>query len=112
MWGIYPFWNGASQSLFGNIPLLLLTAVAAVSLWVNRRAWRRLALFWTLPLFSSLVCLISWGSWRFRIPADAGLIILAATLWVTWQRHARERLWARVRLAGETTPVRQHANST
>jgi 4-amino-4-deoxy-L-arabinose transferase-like glycosyltransferase len=112
MWGIYPFWNGAAQSLFGNIPLLLLTAVAAVSLWVNRRAWRRLALFWTLPLFSSLVCLISWGSWRFRVPADAGLIILAGTLWVTWKRPAREHLWARVRLAGETTPVRQHANST
>jgi 4-amino-4-deoxy-L-arabinose transferase-like glycosyltransferase len=112
MWGIYPFWNGASQSLFGNIPLLLLTAAAAVSLWVNRRAWRRLALFWTLPLFSSLVCLISWGSWRFRVPADAGLIILAATLWVTWERQAREFLWARVRLAGGTTPVQQPANST
>jgi 4-amino-4-deoxy-L-arabinose transferase-like glycosyltransferase len=97
MWGIYPFWNGASQSLLGNIPLLLLTAIASVSLWINRRAWRRLALFWTLPLFSSLVCLISWGSWRFRIPADAGLIILAATLWVTWQAAA---------------PARQHANST
>jgi 4-amino-4-deoxy-L-arabinose transferase-like glycosyltransferase len=109
MWGIYPFWNGASQSLFGNIPLLLLTGIATVSLWINRRAWRRLALFWTLPLFSSLVCLISWGSWRFRIPADAGLIVLAATLWVTWHAPLREHLRARTRAA---TPVRQHANST
>jgi 4-amino-4-deoxy-L-arabinose transferase-like glycosyltransferase len=112
MWGLYPFWNGVSQSLFGNIPLLLLTAFAAVSLWVNRRAWRRLAMFWTLPLFSSLVCLISWGSWRFRIPADAGLIILAATLWVTWQAPVREHLWARLRPVGAASPVRQPANST
>ena len=89
--------TGVQTCALPIFPLLLLTAVASVSLWVNRRAWRRLALFWTLPLFSSLVCLISWGSWRFRIPADAGLIILAATLWVTWQAAA---------------PPRQHANST
>ncbi len=88
MWGLYPFWNGLSQSLFGNLPLLALVGVAGVSLWVNRRAWRRLALFWTLPILSSGVALVSWGSWRFRMPADAGLIILAAMLWVAWQARA------------------------
>jgi 4-amino-4-deoxy-L-arabinose transferase-like glycosyltransferase len=89
MWGVYPFWNGLKQTLFGNLPLLLLTTAAAVSLWINRRAWRRLAMFWTLPILSSVVALISWGSWRFRMPADAGLIVLAALLWVTWRSTER-----------------------
>lgn len=80
MWGVYPFWNGAQQTLLGNIPLLLLIGAAAASLWLNRGNLPRLALFWTLPLFSSAVCLISWGSWRFRMPADVGLIVLAAML--------------------------------
>jgi 4-amino-4-deoxy-L-arabinose transferase-like glycosyltransferase len=84
MWGIYPFWNGASQSLFGNIPLLLLVALAGVGSWLNRHAWRRLALFWSLPILSSGVALVSWGSWRFRMPADAGLLIVAATAWAAW----------------------------
>jgi 4-amino-4-deoxy-L-arabinose transferase-like glycosyltransferase len=115
MWGIYPFWNGPSQSLLGNIPLLLLVAVASFSLWINRHAWRRLAMFWTLPIFSSLVCLISWGSWRFRMPADAGLIILAATLCATWQPPSRERPGcdrSKPRLVSDASSVRQHANST
>ncbi|MBV8851853.1 MAG: hypothetical protein JOY91_00560 [Sinobacteraceae bacterium] len=77
MWGIYPLWNGMSQSLLGNIPLLCLIFAACWGLWAMRRAWRPLALFWTLPILSSLVALVSWGSWRFRMPADAGLIILA-----------------------------------
>jgi 4-amino-4-deoxy-L-arabinose transferase-like glycosyltransferase len=84
MWGLYPFWNGAMQSLLGNLPLLLLVCVALLSLWINREAFLELALFWTLPFFSSAVCLISWGSWRFRMPADLGLIVLAATLLAIW----------------------------
>jgi len=92
MWGIYPFWNGLSQSLLGNIPLLLLVATAGAGLWLCRRAWRPLALFWTLPLLSSLVALISWGSWRFRMPADAGLLILAAVLLGSLWRRQKSRL--------------------
>ena len=38
------------------------------------------SIFWSLPLFVSLVAFISWGSWRFRQPADLGLIVLAASL--------------------------------
>ncbi len=109
MWGIYPFWNGMTQSLFGNIPLLLLTAAAAVSLWINRHAWRPLALFWTLPVLSSLVALVSWGSWRFRMPADAGLIVLATLLWVTWRSPLRSGSGPE---AGPATPPGRHANST
>jgi hypothetical protein len=84
MWGLYPFWNDATKSLLGNLPLLLLICAALLSLWINRQALSELALFWTLPFFSSAVCLISWGSWRFRMPADLGLIVLAATLLANW----------------------------
>jgi 4-amino-4-deoxy-L-arabinose transferase-like glycosyltransferase len=80
MWGIYPFWNGASQTLLGNLPLLLLVAAAGISLWRYRHSSSPLAIFWTLPILSTLVALVSWGSWRFRMPADVGLIVLAAAL--------------------------------
>ena len=36
--------------------------------------WLGLARLWTVPLFTSGVALISWGSWRFRQPADAALL--------------------------------------
>jgi 4-amino-4-deoxy-L-arabinose transferase-like glycosyltransferase len=103
MWGIYPFWNGVSQSLFGNFPLLVLLAAASVSLWLNRRSWRELAIFWTLPLFVSAVALVSWGSWRFRMPADVGLIVLAALLPAAWIRARRLKTGA--------TQDRQRASS-
>jgi 4-amino-4-deoxy-L-arabinose transferase-like glycosyltransferase len=80
MWGMYPLWNGASQSLLGNLPLLLLLTAAALSLWRHRTMLGPLAVFWTLPLLSTMVALVSWGSWRFRMPADVGLIVLAAAL--------------------------------
>ena len=85
MWGLYPFWNGAPQSLLGNLPLLILSCIALFSLWINRQALPELALFWTLPFFSSAVCLISWGSWRFRMPGDFGLIVLAAMPLANWR---------------------------
>ena len=86
MWGLYPFWNGLLQTLLGNLPVLLLLLGALFSVWVNRTALSELALFWTLPFFSSAVCLISWGSWRFRMPGDLGLIILTAVLLAEWKR--------------------------
>ena len=85
MWGIYPFWNGTTQTLFGNAPLLLLICASLASVWINREALFELSLFWTLPLFSSAVCLVSWGSWRFRIPGDLGLIVLTAVLLIKWR---------------------------
>ncbi len=80
MWGIYPFWNGTKQTLMGNIPTLGLLFLATASLIRFRRHLRELAIFWTLPLFVSVVALISWGSWRFRQPGDLGLIVLVAAL--------------------------------
>jgi 4-amino-4-deoxy-L-arabinose transferase-like glycosyltransferase len=80
MWGIYPFWNGPSQSILGNIPLLILICLAGYGLWERRSHWARYAIFWTLPIFCSLVALVSWGSWRFRMPGDFGLLVLASAL--------------------------------
>jgi 4-amino-4-deoxy-L-arabinose transferase-like glycosyltransferase len=80
MWGIYPFWNGKSQTLLGNVPTLLLLGCGLSSLWVFRGRLRALFVYWTLPMFVSAVALISWGSWRFRQPGDLGLIVLTAVL--------------------------------
>ncbi len=80
MWGIYPFWNGWKQTILGNIPILILLPVGVIALIAHPTEVRALSLFWSLPLFVSAVALISWGSWRFRMPGDLGLIALAASL--------------------------------
>ena len=80
MWGIYPLWNGLSQTLLGNIPTIVVLVLAIAALIALRGCLRQLAIFWTLPLFVSAVAIISWGSWRFRQPGDLGLILLAAAL--------------------------------
>ncbi|HAA26614.1 MAG TPA: hypothetical protein DCE56_01700 [Cyanobacteria bacterium UBA8553] len=76
MWGIYPFWNGLRQTLFGNLPTVTLIPLSIISLLRFRPYWRHLSRFWILPVFVSLVALISWGSWRFRQPGDLGLLML------------------------------------
>lgn len=83
MWGIYPMMrNGLAQMLLGNLPILFLFAFCLVLLIRQPANWGRYARLWTLTLFVSGVALISWGSWRFRQPADAGLLAFAAIgLW-------------------------------
>jgi 4-amino-4-deoxy-L-arabinose transferase-like glycosyltransferase len=76
MWGIYPFWNGLAQTIFGSVPTLICLALSAVALVRFRRNWRELSRFWLLPVFVSCVALVSWGSWRFRQPGDIGLLVL------------------------------------
>lgn len=80
MWGLHPLWNGVRQTLLGNVPILLLVAWGLVAAVRLRRSWRQLSMLWMLPWFTSVVALISWGSWRFRQPADIGLLILGALL--------------------------------
>jgi hypothetical protein len=80
MWGIYPFWNGAKQTLLGNIPTILLLTACAWALTRLRTQWHSLAMLWCMPLFVSLVALVSWGSWRFRQPADVALLTIAVLL--------------------------------
>jgi hypothetical protein len=82
MWGLYPFWNGARQTFLGNVPTIALLILSVFSLLRLRRYLRHLSRFWILPLFVSIVALISWGSWRFRQPGDLGLIALSGLfLW-------------------------------
>jgi 4-amino-4-deoxy-L-arabinose transferase-like glycosyltransferase len=80
MWGIYPFWNGAKQTILGNIPVVGALGLTIVSLLRFRNRLRQLSRFWSLPLFSCVVALVSWGSWRFREPGDFGLIMLSGLL--------------------------------
>lgn len=75
MWGIYPFMeNGTQQWLFGNLPMMLVMLLSFIFLLTRHDARIKLARLWMLALFVSGVALISWGSWRFRQPADAGLL--------------------------------------
>ena len=86
MWGIYRVDdNGLGQLLLGSIPIvgLLITVVAAFTRQ-PQLAWST-ARLWVVPLFVSAVALISWGSWRFREPADAALIGMAAMGWANFR---------------------------
>ncbi len=97
MWGIYPIaQNGVRQMLFGNLPTLALLALALWSMIVMPGSRWQLVRFWALPLFVTGVAMISWGSWRFRQPGDAGLIALAAIGIVRYQaaRLATRRVLA------------------
>jgi hypothetical protein len=80
MWGIYPIWNGLEETLCGNLPLIVLLTAATAALLRLRRFLPELASLWTLPLFVSLVAVVTWGSWRFRMPGDLGVIGLAVAL--------------------------------
>ena len=83
MWGIYPFaFNGVAQAIFGNALTLLLMILFVVALVEDSAIRGRCARLTLLPLFVTGVGLISWGSWRFRLPADAGMIAVVA-IWMS-----------------------------
>lgn len=86
MWGVYPLTgNGLAQTLFGNYPTMFLLVLTLALLFREPTTRTRFARLWTLALFVSGVALISWGSWRFRQPADAGLLAFcAAGLWTRY----------------------------
>lgn len=82
MWGFYPFsLELPMRVVLGNIPILMVFFLGLAALWKWRPYYRELCRLWTLPVFVSGVALISWGSWRFRLPADAAFIALS-TLFV------------------------------
>ena len=88
MWGIYPFaGNGWPQAAFGNMPIIALSLLFFVALWTAPKIRHRGARLYLLPLFVTGVALISWGSWRFRLPADAGMIGVVAS-WLAAKTHA------------------------
>jgi 4-amino-4-deoxy-L-arabinose transferase-like glycosyltransferase len=81
MWGIYPFRaNGWLQAIFGNVPTILLLLFFLRALVVEPFVRRWGARLYLMPLFVSGIALISWGSWRFRLPADAAMIGVVAML--------------------------------
>lgn len=88
MWGIYPITqNGRWQTLFGNVPTMAMLGLTLFFLTVDARTRVRFVRLWALALFVSGVALISWGSWRFRQPADAGL--LAFIVCSCWLRYGK-----------------------
>ncbi len=81
MWGIYPIiWEIKTRALFGNIPIIVLLILSLISLIVFCAHFWQLSRLWICPLFVSTVGLIGIGSWRYRLPADSTLIILASLL--------------------------------
>jgi hypothetical protein len=111
MWAIYPFWNGWSQTLLGNVPTIGLVILSFVGLVRLRAYLRELAIFWTLPIFVTVAALISWGSWRFRQPGDLGLIVLAAA--VPWIKEVTAFVLRARQFAGRQLLLRtaMHARS-
>ena len=91
MWGFYPLSkNSWGQILFGSVPTIALLAFALYGLATMPFARTALARFWVLPIFVTAVAAISWGSWRFRQPGDAGLIAFCVICFLAL-RAARSR---------------------
>lgn len=110
MWGIYPIArNGTGQMLCGNLPTIILLAVAVWGFVAAPGSRLRLVRLWALPIFVTGVAMISWGSWRFRQPGDAGLIAFCVICLV---RYASARIAARQESGGdEAQLVREGAGS-
>lgn len=92
MWGVYRMAdNGLGQLLLGSLPVVALLLAALIAMARQPRLAWRAARLWAVPLFVSLVALISWGSWRFRQPADAALIGMATIGWTMRRDHVSAR---------------------
>jgi hypothetical protein len=79
MWGFYPlFEGGLVLFLFGKIAAIFLLFTFLYSLSRSSTARAHGSRFFLMPLFVSAVAVISWGSWRFRQPADAAMIAIVA----------------------------------
>jgi hypothetical protein len=90
MWGLYPIWNGTTQTFFGNIPTVTLLFFSILSVIQFAPYSRQLARYWMLPVFVPLVALLSWGSWRFRQPGDLGIIMLGGLF--LWSRFVNRKV--------------------
>lgn len=79
MWGFLDLGaNGMAQTAFGNVPILGLLFLSLFLLAQRGEDRAALARLWLLAGFVSMVAMISWGSWRFRQPGDAGLLAYCA----------------------------------
>lgn len=84
-WGFYPLArNGTAQLLLGNIPSIALFMLFLGSLIWQSSARQLGARLWLMPVFVAGIAVISWGSWRFRHPADAAMIAVVAAALAAW----------------------------
>lgn len=91
-WGIHPFWqHDTKQIVFGNLPILALAFLFLLAAVAQPSAFAIGARYWLMPLFVIGIAIISWGSWRFRHPADAAMIAIVATAISLWLGGARKR---------------------
>lgn len=101
-WGIYPFWqHDTKQILFGNLPIIVLALLFLLVAAKQPAAFAIGARFWLMPLFVIGVAVVSWGSWRFRHPADAAMIAVVATAASLWLAGARGRVQDAISDQGE-----------
>ena len=78
-WGIYPWApQGTLQIVAGNLPILALSILTIASLALQPASRAIGARFYLMPLFVIGIAIISWGSWRFRHPADAAMLGIVA----------------------------------
>ena len=78
-WGLYPFDRSSLfQIAAGNVPSIFLLLSATLCLLFGRTTQILPARIWLMPIFTAGIAIISWGSWRFRHPADAALIVVVA----------------------------------
>ena len=101
MWGLYPILgNGLRQALLGNLLLLLLLPAFLFVIASRPEIRRSTSRIYLIPLFVTGIALISWGSWRFRHPADAAMIAtIALALAGRWSLGTAE--WRKTRASGE-----------
>jgi len=80
-WSPWPNWSGAQAwyyrvLVFGSyVPVMLL---AVVGLWTERRRWREIGLLLVPALYILCLHSVFMGSIRYRLPAMACLIVIAA----------------------------------
>ncbi|TCD06274.1 hypothetical protein EYB45_00575 [Erythrobacteraceae bacterium CFH 75059] len=87
-WTGYPWRNSElRQILFASLPIIALVVTFLIAVWRHPRMAREQARFALMPLFVIGVALISWGSWRFRQPADAAMIAIVACALVSSLRR-------------------------
>lgn len=104
-WGFHP-WSrqGTMEIVFGNIPIIALLFLTLASLVLQPASRALGARFYLMPLFVTAIAVISWGSWRFRHPADAAMLAIVAvalTAWLGQMGSVRKRVNGRQGVLGD-----------
>ncbi|MCB1118989.1 MAG: hypothetical protein KDK65_03420 [Chlamydiia bacterium] len=90
LWGFYPLFFSLPYRLwFGYIPLWLIECGTLFALIRYRKKLLPFARLWTLPIFISMIVLVSCGSWRYRYAADAALIAFSTMLFFYFPKQKK-----------------------